>query len=49
MNPAVANPESHTVNRGQRRILRAVTQTEKLVECANCGRPVREADAEDLG
>jgi len=26
-----------------------VTQTEKLLECANCSRPVREADAEDLG
>jgi DNA-directed RNA polymerase subunit RPC12/RpoP len=26
-----------------------MAHTQKLVECANCGRPVREADAEDLG
>jgi hypothetical protein len=26
-----------------------VTQTDPLVECANCRRPVRETDAEALG
>jgi hypothetical protein len=26
-----------------------MAHTQKLVECANCGRPIREADAEDLG
>ena len=26
-----------------------VAQTQKLIECTNCGRPVREADAEELG
>jgi len=26
-----------------------VTQTEKLAECAKCSRPVRAADAEELG
>jgi hypothetical protein len=26
-----------------------VTQTERLINCANCGRPVREADVGDPG
>jgi hypothetical protein len=26
-----------------------VTQTEKLISCANCGRPRREADAKETG
>ena len=37
------------VKRIPARTLRRMPQTEPLLECANCSRPVRERDAESLG
>jgi hypothetical protein len=37
------------VKRRAARTLAHVTQTERLINCANCGRPVRAADVGDLG
>ena len=40
---------SHGVKGDERRILRFMPQTDKLITCANCARPVREGDAKDAG
>jgi hypothetical protein len=41
--------KGYSVKRRPARILAGVPQTDVLITCANCGRPVHEADAKELG